>query len=151
MTLRLTEHFTYDELTATERIDLLPLNREKGTGFLLNLTQLAGELEKVRGFFHAPVRVFSAFRCDELNAAIRGAAASDHLTGRAADFTVHGSGDIAGLRFVFEWCQRNTNYRQLILERPEGHTPWIHLAIPYPGEGNRGAVLEFDGDKYVNV
>lgn len=152
MMLKITDHFSYDELTATDKGELQAKNREAGTGYLLNLTALAKELEKVREFFRAPVKVHSAFRCPELNAAVGGAPTSDHTTGRAADFSVVGYEDLNGLRFVFEWCRNNTSFRQLILERPEGRKPWIHLAVPRPGEeGKPGRAMEYDGKKYTDV
>lgn len=149
MELKLTDNFSYNEMTETNREEFQALNRDKGTQFLGNLLKVAAELEKVRAFFRGPVKVNSAFRCSELNAAVGGAPTSQHTTGAAADFTVSGFEDLNGLRFVFEWCRNHLSYSQLILERPEGRAPWIHLGLPHPDK--QGEVLEFDGKKYHHV
>lgn len=149
MRLAMTDHFTYDELTATSVAELQDENRKEGTTYLGNLLKVAGELEKVRRFFNRPVRVSSAFRCAALNAKLGGAPTSQHTKGEAADFTVDGYDDGNGIRFVFDWCKHHTSYSQLILERPEGKRPWIHLGLPHPDKV--GEILEFDGKKYTHV
>ena len=149
MTLQMTDHFTYDELTNTGDESLLAENRKEGTTYLGNLLKLAQELEKVRAFFGRAVLVSSAFRCAALNKEVGGSATSQHTTGSAADFTVEGYEDMNGLRFVFEWCRHHTSYSQLILEHPEGKRPWIHLGLPH--KDKVGEVLEFDGKKYTHV
>lgn len=145
----MTDHFTYDELTATTKAEFQEENRKDGSAFLLNLLAVAKELEKVRLFFGKPIKITSAFRCPSLNKAVGGSATSQHTTGSAADFTVEGFEDLNGLRFIFEWCRHHTSFSQLILERPEGKKPWIHLGLPH--DNKVGEVLEFDGKRYLNV
>ena len=51
-------------------------------------TKLLEVLEAVRKHFGKPVTITSGCRCAEHNAAVGGAASSQHLRGRAADFIV---------------------------------------------------------------
>lgn len=150
MRLQMTDHFTYDELTATSvSPELQEENRKAGTTYLANLLAVANELEKVRAFFGAPVHINSAFRCAALNKAVGGSPTSQHTTGEAADFVVAGYADPKGMRFVFDWCRNHLSFSQLIFEHPPRKTPWIHLGLPHPDKV--GEVLEFDGEKYLHV
>ncbi len=45
-------------------------------------------LEEIHGFFGAPIKVTSGFRCAEHNAEIKGAPNSQHLLGKAADILI---------------------------------------------------------------
>jgi zinc D-Ala-D-Ala carboxypeptidase len=159
MELKITENFTFNELTATSRGDAIQeANRREALSYLQNLARLAKELQKVRDFFRVPVIVTSGYRCPELNKLVGGAANSLHTKGVAADFlppaaVVKG---VKGAEFVFEWCRRHLTFVELILEVPSGRPPWIHLAVAQVGdEDSPGArspkVLRWDGTKYEAV
>ena len=146
----MTDHFTYDELTATTKgAELQEENRKEGTTYLGNLLTLATELEKLRKFIGRPVLVYSAFRCPALNTAVGGSKGSQHTKGQAADFAVVGYTDRKGLEFIFEWCRNHLTYRQIILEVPaDGRTPWIHIGM-LNGDGKVGEALVYDGKEYT--
>jgi len=150
MRLQMTDHFTYDELTRTDKAEFQEENRKEGTTYLGNLLTLATELEKLRKFIGRPVIVYSAFRCPALNELVGGSKGSQHLRGEAADFAVDGYRDRTGLEFIFEWCRNHLTYRQIILEvpgSPEGRTPWIHIGV-VNGDGKVGEALVYDGKEY---
>lgn len=54
------------------------------------LKPLCEQLEIIRGHFQAPITITSGYRTFEHNKKIGGAKASQHVNGRAADFTVQG-------------------------------------------------------------
>lgn len=141
---RLSEHFTLDELVPTGTAEsAVPMD------VAFHLAKLATTLlEPVRGRFGLPVRVHSGWRPPARNAAAGGVKASDHLTGRAADFhVVDGNGQTweANTIAAFEYLRTDMAgaFGQLILEdhRVFLANPgklWVHVAIPspkHPGDG----------------
>ena len=86
--MKLSEHFTLEELTTTEVRRFLAEQAKPPPEVLENLDRLADRLEVVRALLgHLPVRINSGWRCPGLNRAVGGAKASAHLVGLAADFT----------------------------------------------------------------
>lgn len=87
-------------------------------------------LDPVRRIWGRPITVNSGFRCPALNAAVRGVANSQHLTGEAADIT---TGSREGNRELFEKIsQSGVPFDQLIDE--SGYS-WIHIS--YSGRNRR--------------
>lgn len=144
--LQLTDHFKLSEFTRTRHTEFAPGVHNAAIQFMGNLLAVARELEKVRLMFCRPVFITSGVRSVVLNNYVGGNMASQHILGQAADFVVEGFQDPTSMQFVFEWCKNHLEYRQLILEKPTGRKPWIHLGIPN-GDGKREALI-FDGAKY---
>lgn len=100
------------------RIDnCLPLTLDKNLSFTL-----AG-LERIRAALGYPMTITSGYRCPELNAAVRGAPDSQHMSAEAADFVCPGFGSpseivekLTPLRFIL-------GIDQLILEE------WVHVSF----------------------
>ena len=120
----LSEHFSLSEMLASEtaekhHIPNTPLKRH-----ITALQNLAVRcLEPTRQHFGMPIQVTSGYRCPQLNAAVKGAANSQHLAGEAADITIPrrqwpfcytSSEQIA--RLLFTWMKDNVDLDQLILE-----------------------------------
>lgn len=86
--IRLTEHFTLQELTVTHT----GMANVPNAQVINNLKQLAQQLEHVRLILcikarrDVPVIVTSGYRCPEVNAFVGGSKTSAHLKGLAADF-----------------------------------------------------------------
>ena len=141
---RLTEHFTFFELTRTDRAGLQEPNRRKGLCRMPELKLLAvAVLEPVRAYYGKPVIVHSGFRCFELNAAIGGSANSQHMLGQAADFHVDGVSidDV----FAWLWLKSGIPFGQLIDERRDGDR-WIHAST-----GGKREVLAFKDGTYARL
>ena len=159
MELKLTENISFNELTATSQGEALQEeNRREALPYLQNLTKLAKELQRVRNFFGAPIRITSGFRCPALNKAVGGAETSQHTKGEAADFTLDGFADPNGLNFVFQWCRNNVDFEELVFENPNpgARPPWIHLGVCGVGrdlakEGKKREVWTWNGKDYEAV
>ncbi len=80
---QLTRHFAAAEFNCRDGQvvpdDILP-----------NVKQLALELEVLRRFIKRPIVIVSGWRSPQHNARVKGAALSQHMTGRAADLRVYG-------------------------------------------------------------
>lgn len=140
---KLTDHFTFGELTVTSHLGLQEENRREAQAFLPALQATAALLERLRAYLGAPIRVHSGFRCPALNGALAGSAPkSQHMLGQAADFTCpdkfqeddHGNAGLyAAVRDFMK--TRNAAFGQLIDEgcpRAYPSDVWCHLSLGAP-------------------
>ena len=81
--IQLTEHFTLSEMCKSPTAEKLGIDNVPNCEQIVNMYRLSKELETIRKYFGAPLRVNSGFRCPELNKAVGGAEHSDHLCGSA--------------------------------------------------------------------
>lgn len=145
--MKLSDHFTLAELTASQIATRRGLLNEPGQVQLANLQRLAKKLEEVRALLQKPVIVLSGFRTEAVNHAVGGAKKSAHLAGLAADIIAPSYGKVMD---VFE-AIRATGiiYDQLIAEYPGNHAGgWVHLAI---AEHPRRQALVYDGHRYTEI
>ncbi|HOX23495.1 MAG TPA: D-Ala-D-Ala carboxypeptidase family metallohydrolase [Elusimicrobiales bacterium] len=141
---KLTDHFTFFELTRTDQAELQELNRRKGLCCMPELKLLSvAVLEPVRTHYDKPVIIHSGFRCPELNMLIGGSKTSQHMLSQAADFHVKG----ISLDDVFAWLWHGSGipFGQLIDEQ-RGGDRWIHAST-----GGKREVLGFKDGKYARL
>lgn len=136
MSLKLSEHFTYEEMTFSEYAARNGIRNIPTREVIANLRRTCGQLEIVRKLLgNRPIMVSSGYRSPELNKAIGGSATSAHMDGRAVDFTVPGLS-------VREVCDTlsvtGINYDQLIYEFGR----WIHLGFAKEGVPARVETLQ---------
>lgn len=126
--MQLTPHFALNEFTRSQTATRRGIPNNPGPNEIAALKRLCEQvLEPVRAHFGKPVRISSGYRSPRLNAAIGGAASSQHRLGEAADFEIPG---IANPEVCF-WMEKNLNYDQLILEMYTPGQPnsgWIHVS-----------------------
>lgn len=125
--MRLSPNFTLAELTASQAAARLGLPNDptpQVTAELRRLCELV--LQPLRDELGVPIVVSSGYRSPLVNQAVGGAAASDHMVGRAADIIVPGM-------TVVQVCRRiavmGLPFRQLIDE----FAAWVHVSIPEAG------------------
>lgn len=125
--MHLTEHFTLDELIASQTATRLGIDNTPTPEILENLYKVAQLLEKVRGHFAKLVLVSSGYRSPALNAAVPGSSkTSAHSRGMAADFTVQGVPN----QNVCRWIADNIvelGVDQVIYEF--GADGWVHVGL----------------------
>ena len=84
-------------------------------------------LQPVRDHYGKGVKVNSAYRSPESNAAVGGSKTSDHCKGMAADIEIPGVANADLAQFIMD----NLNYTQLILEFYTPGIPdsgWVHVS-----------------------
>jgi len=92
--MKLTDHFTLAEFTASDTARLLKNANAPSAIHLKNLKATAIGMEEVRKLLgDRPIRVTSAYRNPVVNKAVGGVANSDHALGLAVDFTCTEFGD----------------------------------------------------------
>lgn len=130
---KLSEHFTFEELTHTDHreFDNTPTEHEKciidgkevTVNAVANLTRLANFLEELKTVLGGkPIMVNSAFRSHDVNTAVGSKDTSDHRRGCAADIRVPGMTPDEVVRAVIA---SGLAYQQVIREFDR----WTHIAI----------------------
>ena len=139
---RVSPHFTFAELTATEHRDFLDEQADAPPLVRMNLVRLAFDLLEPAREIVGPMRVNSAYRCPGLNRAIGGALRSAHLDGLAADVCPL---DLDLRDAYLRIMQSSLPYDQLIFEWGR----WIHLgAAHHAQDPRRQALMIFSPGKY---
>jgi zinc D-Ala-D-Ala carboxypeptidase len=142
---QLSEHFTLDEMIRSGTASRKGIRNVPGAAETAALKLLCEKvLEPVRAHYGKPVIVTSGYRSPRLNVAIGGSASSQHCTGEAADFTVHGESNIE----VCRWMQANLNYDQLIYEF--GEAGWVHCSYSATRMRNQELSAKKKGGRTVN-
>lgn len=119
--MRLTEHFTLEELTNSQvamrrRIDNTPAPR-----VIENLRRVAVTLEAIRALIKTPIAVSSGYRSPALNVAVGGAAKSAHVLGLAADINAVG---MSARDLAQTIAASDIMFDQLIFEGT-----WVHIGL----------------------
>jgi len=134
--MKLSEHFTLDELTHTDHreFDNVPNESE-----LANLKRLAAFLETVKtAIGDKPIIVNSAFRCKEVNDAVGSSDRSQHRLGCAADIRVPQMSPDEVVRAIIA---AKLPFDQVIREFDR----WTHVSIPNTEDAKpRGQKLIID-------
>ena len=132
--MKLSEHFTLEELIASETAARLNIDNTPGPGELLNIrTYLVPGAEKARGFLGHPMLISSGFRSKLLNTKVPGSSdTSAHTLGFAIDFTCPGFGS------PWDVCialveKSGIKFDQIIYESALNRygklTVWVHLSF----------------------
>ena len=110
---QLTANFSLHELSKSETALRMGFDNTPDDEATENLRLLCEKvLQPVRDHYGKGVKVNSAYRSPESNAAVGGSKTSDHCKGMAADIEIPGvaNADLA------QWIMDNLEYTQLILE-----------------------------------
>ena len=109
--MNISQHFTIDELVHSSTAVRLGIDNTPSEEIIEHMKVLAAGLEKVRAVLGHPLHIDSGYRCDILNAAVKGSKNSAHLRGYAADFTCPAFGTpleivrvIVGSGILFDQC-----------------------------------------------
>lgn len=126
--MNLTANFSLHELSKSETALRMGLDNTPDDEATENLRLLCEKvLQPVRDHYGKGVKVNSAYRSPESNAAVGGSKTSDHCKGMAADIEIPGvaNADLA------QWIMDNLDYTQLILEFYTPGIPdsgWVHVS-----------------------
>ena len=126
--MNLSANFSLHEMCKSETALRMGFDNTPGEEETANLQALCENvLQKVRDHYGKGVKVNSAYRSPESNAAVGGSKTSDHCKGMAADIEIPGvaNADLA------QWIMDNLDYTQLILEFYTPGIPdsgWVHVS-----------------------
>lgn len=139
---RLSEHFTLEELTASQTAARKGIPNDPPPDVLEALRDTARRMEQVRAVLgDRVISVSSGYRSPRLNKAIGGAKHSAHLSGHAADFNCYGYG--APLSVCRAIVSSGIPFDQIIEEGT-----WVHLS--FAPAMRRQVLTKSPGGGYVN-
>jgi hypothetical protein len=126
---QLTANFSLHELSKSETALRMGLDNTPDDEATENLRLLCEKvLQPVRDHYGKGVKVNSAYRSPESNAAVGGSKTSDHCKGMAADIEIPGVANADLAQFIMD----NLSYTQLILEFYTPGIPdsgWVHVSF----------------------
>lgn len=127
---KLTEHFTLEELTASETAARNGWDNTPNEAEINNLERLALMLEEVRSLLGKPIMINSAFRSKQVNDGVGSKDSSQHRVGCAADIRVPGMNPDEVCKAIIA---SGLGYDQIIREfyNPENKAGgWTHISVP---------------------
>lgn len=138
---KISAHFTLSELTRSGTAQKRGLDNTPDEAAKAALTALCENiLEPVRVELGKPMRVNSAYRAPDVNAAVGGSKTSQHCKGEAIDVEIDGMPNIELAQKIIDM---GLPFDQLILEfytPGEPNSGWVHVSHKHNGE-QRGQVL----------
>jgi zinc D-Ala-D-Ala carboxypeptidase len=133
--MKLSEHFTLEELSFSEAAARLGLDNTPTSIVITNLGLLAAVMERIRTLLgDRPIVVHSGYRSTEVNHALGGVVTSAHCRGLACDFVCSAFGTPAEVALAI--LKSDLEYDQLILEYG-----WVHVGLAQQGLLSRREAL----------
>jgi hypothetical protein len=132
--MRLTQHFTLEEMTFTQHREF---DNNPPPEVVERLRTTAQGLERIRTLLGHPIHVNSGYRSPELNRAVGGATNSQHCLGLAVDFICPGFGSPLAVARFLSGRVINLGIDQLIHE----FDSWVHVSF---SDSPRHVLLSID-------
>jgi hypothetical protein len=148
--IKLSRNFNLSELVFSPEAVRLGIDNSTHDPAIIDKLKLVSldVLQVARDHYKTPFSPNSGYRCKELNEAIKGSKASQHMRGEAVDFNVPGVSTYDLALWIKE--KSGIKYDQLILEnysKELRRSGWVHCSIAV-GRKARGQVLtKLVGDK----
>ena len=139
--MRLSPHFSLEELTHSDTATRLGIDNTPTVEIIDNLTFLANELEYVRDILSAPMLVSSGYRSYALNDHLGSKRTSSHCKGLAVDFISPSFGNPHSV--VEAIVLANINYDQVILE----YGRWVHLSFHPTAPRKQALIIDKKGTR----
>jgi zinc D-Ala-D-Ala carboxypeptidase len=133
--MKISEHFTLEELTYSEAAARFGLDNTPVPIVITNLGLVAAVMEAIRTLLgDSPIVVHSGYRSAEVNQAVGGVATSAHCHGLACDFVCYVFGTPTEVALAI--LKSDLEYDQLILEYG-----WVHVGLAQEGLLSRREAL----------
>lgn len=147
--MRLSGHFTLDELTKSATALRHGIDNRPGPEEIANLKILAKEiLEPARIYYGVPIMPSSGYRSLAVNRLIGSKDSSQHVRGQAVDFEVQNIPNMNLAKWIAQFCK----FDQVILEfyhEGQPNSGWVHASVKETD--NRGQVMIYDGEFYKDI
>jgi hypothetical protein len=121
MTMQLTEHFSLEEMTASEWAQRHDVENLPPPAIAARLKSTAENMELIRALLGVAIHVNSGYRSPQVNQGVGGAPTSAHCDGYAVDFQCPQK---ANYEAAQEIAGSDLEFDQLILEYG-----WVHISF----------------------
>lgn len=148
--MKLSQHFTLAELTASSKARQLGLDNTPPPEILPRLVLTAEMLERIRSTLGVPITVTSGYRGRQLNAAVGGVTSSDHTQGHAADIVAPGYGTPTQIARCLAPLVSVLGIGQLILEGVKGKQ-WVHVSTRVPDRASNRVITITDQGAQLGI
>jgi zinc D-Ala-D-Ala carboxypeptidase len=148
--MQLSEHFTLEELIASETAQRNNWDNTPNASEIANLVRLAEMLEQVRDLLGKPIMINSAFRSKQVNDGVGSKDSSQHRVGCAADIRVPGMNPDQVCRAIIT---AKLPYDQIIREfyNPDAKAGgWTHISVTNTKEmtpRNQALIIDKEGTR----
>lgn len=120
-----TSSFALSEFIVSHTAERLRIDNTPPAQILATLRNvLIPGMQHIRDLLGVPVVIKSGYRCPELNRAVRGAVASQHVDGHAADFVAPAFGSPREVAEFLVARMADVKFDQLIFEGA-----WVHVSF----------------------
>lgn len=137
--MRLSKHFSLEELTQSDTAVRLGIDNTPTVEVIDNLTFLAEKLEYVRALLRNPMLVSSGYRSLILNHHLGSRDTSSHAKGLAVDFISPSFGNPKAI--VKAIVESDIQYDQVILE----FNRWVHLSFAKENPRLQALIIDKQG------
>ena len=139
--MQLTPNFSLAELTVSQNAARAGLSNVPSGVDLINLQYTAIKLEEVRSLLGYPVLVSSGYRSLKVNALAGSKDTSQHVQGKAVDFT---SPRLGTPRDIVEKIKASSiEFDQLILE----YDNWVHISFTKLNSRKQVLIIDHTGTR----
>ena len=133
--MKISEHFTLEQLSFSKEASRLGLDNTPTSIVVTNLGLVAAVMEKIRTLLgDRPIVVHSGYRSAEVNHSVGGVVTSAHCRGLACDFVCSAFGTPTEVALAI--LKSDIEYDQLILEYG-----WVHIGLAQEGLLSRQEAL----------
>lgn len=149
--MKITEHFTFEELTnSSSHPELVEQNRLDAQPVLKQLKYTAGTLEELRTVIGEPLLISSGFRNEALNKVVGGSSTSKHKLGLCADFIPNSKAVNEAFKLIIENRDKCPSLRKCIIEGVKGKT-WLHIQAKVDSSEPTTFFKTDDGINYTEI
>lgn len=133
-------YFTIKELTKSDTARRLGIDNTPPPDVIPHMQELITKLlNPIREAWGSPIVVNSGYRCQKLNAAVKGSKTSAHLTGYAADLVPVNGQREKFIKFVIDFLKTsNIPFDQCINE----YGKWCHVGLKNNSGMQRKQILK---------
>lgn len=147
---KLSEHFSFYELTNTSHSDLVIPNRIDAQKYVKQLKYTAGALEEIRSLLGVPLKVSSGYRNNALNTKVGGSKTSKHRDGLCADIVPVGMSVNEAFKKLTANKSDLHSVRKVIVEGVKGKE-WLHVQAKVEAKEQMEFFATNDGKSYRKV
>lgn len=146
MATQITKNFTLEEFITSATAKAKGIDNTPTPQIKANIEKLCKNiLQPIRDKYGYSINITSGYRSPKLNAAVKGAKNSQHMTGDASDFKCKATSKAKLFNLIVDMMKKGEiQFGQLIWEYGTKKEPnWIHISNPRVGKKNNQIIYYY--------